>query len=277
MEAYGEIVEISPGIAKDRIGEKVIFGTQFGTYAEFITIPETQILNVIPGYTPNENAAFPVNYLTSWVALMEMARLRSSDCILIQAAAGGVGTAAVQIAKAYNCTVFGTASTDDKIELLKKIGVDYPINYLKDDFYEIIKKNTDEDGIDVVLELVGGEVFQKSIHLLNPFGRIIVAGFASLNLNKWNPISWWKTWKAIPRASVANLGESSTGLLATHLGYLLKKPDLLMSTWKQLVEFVDSNTIKPIIGEVFNFEEIPKAHQLIESRESKGKIVINVK
>ena len=277
MEAYGEIVEISPGIAKDRIGEKVIFGTQFGTYAEFITIPETQILNVIPGYTPNENAAFPVNYLTSWVALMEMARLRSSDCILIQAAAGGVGTAAVQIAKAYNCTVFGTASTDDKIELLKKIGVDYPINYLKNDFYEIIKKNTDEDGIDVVLELVGGEVFQKSIQLLNPFGRIIVAGFASLNLNKWNPVSWWKTWKAIPRASVANLGESSTGLLATHLGYLLKKPDLLMSTWKQLVEFVDSNTIKPIIGEVFNFEEIPKAHQSIESRESKGKIVINVK
>ena len=277
MEAYGEIVEISPGIAKDRIGEKVILGTQFGTYAEFITIPESQILNVIPDYTPNENAAFPVNYLTSWVALMEMARLRSSDRILIQAAAGGVGTAAVQIAKAYGCIIFGTASTDDKIELLKKIGVDYPINYLKNDFYEIIKKNTEQDGIDVVLELVGGEVFQKSIQLLNPFGRIIVAGFASLNLNKWNPVSWWKTWKAIPRASVANLGESSTGLLATHLGYLLKKPDLLISTWEQLVEFVDSNTIKPIIGEVFNFEEISKAHQLIESRGSKGKIVINVK
>jgi len=277
MEAYGEIVEISPGIAKDRIGEKVILGTQFGTYAEFITIPESQILNVIPDYTPNENAAFPVNYLTSWVALMEMARLRSSDRILIQAAAGGVGTAAVQIAKAYGCIIFGTASTDDKIELLKKIGVDYPINYLKNDFYDIIKKNTEEDGIDVVLELVGGEVFQKSIKLLNPFGRIIVAGFASLNLNKWNPVSWWKTWKAIPRASVANLGESSTGLLATHLGYLLKKPDLLISTWEQLVKFADSNTIKPIIGEVFNFEEISKAHQLIESRGSKGKIVINVK
>ena len=125
--------------------------------------------------------------------------------------------------------------------------------------------------------MVGGEVFQKSIKLLNPFGRIIVAGFASLNLNKWNPISWWETYKAIPRASVANLGESSTGLLATHLGYLLKKPDLMISTWRELVGFVNSNSIKPIIGKVFNFEEIPKAHGLIESRKSHGKIVINVK
>ncbi len=276
MEAYGEIIETSPEITENRIGEKVIVGTQYGSYAEIITVSQQQALPILPDFSPDENAAFAVNYLTAWVALMKMARLQPTDRVLIQAAGGGVGTAAVQIAKAYGCTVYGTASSDDKIELMRSLDVDIPINYKTDDFAEVIRNTTDGAGVDVVLEVVGGEVFRKSRRLLNPFGRIVVAGFAMLNLNKWNPLSWWNTWKAIPKASVSSLGESSTGLMATHLGYLLKDPKLMATTWSELTQFVKTHSFKPIVGHTFTFEDLPKAHRLMESRKSHGKIVITL-
>jgi NADPH:quinone reductase-like Zn-dependent oxidoreductase len=125
--------------------------------------------------------------MTAWVALMEICRLRSTDRVLIQAAAGGVGTAAVQIAKANGCEVFGTASRDSKLELIRSLGADHAINYGTDDFVKYIHNTTGGQGVDVVLEVVGGEIFRKSLEILNPFGRLVVIGFASLNLNKLNP------------------------------------------------------------------------------------------
>ena len=112
--------------------------------------------------------------------------------------------------------------------------------------------------------------------LLNPFGRTVVVGFASLNLNKMNPISWVNTWKDIPRAKVADLAESSTGLLATHLGYLLNNESLLREVWDELVTFTIKHGIKPIIGHRFEFDDLSKAHELMESRNSYGKIIISL-
>ena len=276
MEAYGEIVEVADGCSNSKVGNKVIVGTQFGSYAEYICVDEPQTLPAFEHFSEEENAAFAVNYMTAWVSLINIARLKPSDSVLIQIAAGGVGTAAVQIAKSIGCKVFGTASSDEKIKLLQSLNVDVPINYLDSDFSAVIRDEMNGDGVDVVLEMVGGDIFKKSRELLNPFGRIVVAGFASLNLKKWNPISWWNTWKDIPRASVTSLGESSTGLMATHLGYLLKNPDLMTSIWKNLTAFTKEHSIRPIIGHRFSFSELPEAHRLMESRKSKGKIIIKV-
>lgn len=276
MECYGEIVAVGSKCNNRKIGENVVIGTQFGTYAQYIVVDEIQALPAIKDFSCEQNAAFAVNYMTAWVSLVNIARIKSSDSVLIQVAAGGVGTAAVQIAKAYGCRVFGTTSCDKKIKLLEKLNVDVPINYKKTDFTEIVRSDRDGGGIDIILEVVGGDVFKKSINLLNPFGRIVVAGFASLDLNKWNPISWIKTYRSIPRASVSKLGESSTGLMATHLGYLINKPKLMTKLWLDLTDFVRKHNIKPIVGHTFHFNEIKKAHELMESRNSKGKIVIKV-
>ena len=276
MEGYGEVVEVGSECNQRQVGDLVIIGTQFGSYAEYIVVEESQALPAISHFTPEENAAFAVNYMTAWVSLMDIARVRPSDSVLIQVAAGGVGTAAVQIAKAFGCRVFGTVSSDEKIRLLEDLNVDVPINYKKTDFTDIIRSDRDGGGVDVVLEVVGGDVFKKSRDLLNPFGRIVVAGFASLDLKKWNPLSWLKTYISIPRASVTKLGESSTGFMATHLGYLLKKPELMTKIWNDLSDFTEKHSIKPIVGHIFNFTEISKAHELMESRKSKGKIVIKV-
>ena len=276
MESYGEIVEVGEECKDRSVGESVIVGTQFGSYAEYISVNESQALPAFAYFSDEENAAFMVNYMTAWVSLINIARLQPSDSVLIQIAAGGVGTAAVQIAKSMGCKVFGTASSDEKIKLLEDLNVDVPINYVDRDFSTVVRDEMNGGGVDVVLEMVGGDVFKKSRKLLNPFGRIVVAGFASLNLKKWNPFSWWNTWKDIPKASVTSLGESSTGLMATHLGYLLKKPELMRSIWNDLTAFSKEHSIHPIIGHRFSFSELPDAHRLMESRKSKGKIIIKV-
>jgi len=252
----------------------VIVGTQFSSYAEKIVIPETRALPAIKKYSAEENAAFAVNYMTAFASLFKTARLKPTDTILIHAAAGGVGTAAVQLATCFGCTVYGTAGNDKKLELLQKVGIKRAFNYNKGDFEKEIDEITDGKGLDVILEVVGGDVFKKSLRLLKPFGHLVVAGFASLNLQKWNPHSWWRTWNDRPRADILHMAEHSYSIGSIHLGYLLKDIHRMMLLWQELVSFTDENKIRPIIGRTFDFDEISKAHEYIESRKSSGKIVV---
>ena len=276
MEGYGEIDAVGPAASDRVIGERVIVGAQYGCYAEFVCVPAHQALPAPSAYSPEESAAFAVNYLTAWVALFEMARLRPSDRVLVQAAAGGVGTAAVQLAKRFGCTVYGTAGTDAKVEALRGLGVDGAVNYRTHDFETALAAGRGDGRVDVVLELVGGEVYRKSLRMLAPFGRIVVAGFASLDLNKWNPVSWWRTWRAIPRADVRAMAVGSHGVLATHIGYLLPERARLAAIWAELTSFVERQSIHPVIGASFPFTEIAEAHRRLESRQNVGKIVVRV-
>lgn len=276
MEAFGEVVAIADDVTQLSIGQPVIVANQFGCYAEEVVVPAAQALPAIDGFSAAENAAFAVQYMTAWVALMEICRIRPGENVLIQAAAGGVGTAAVQLAVAQGCRVFGTASNQEKIDLIQSLGAELGINYKKDDFAELIKRHLGGKGVDAVLEVVGGEVFQKSLKLLNPYGRLAVVGFASLNLNKLNPISWWKTWKDIPRVSINKMAMASQIVGASHLGYLLKDPERMSRIWTELRDFTLEHDIHPIVGHEFAFEDLSKAHALMESRQSKGKIVLNI-
>lgn len=276
MEAFGVIDALGPESRERRVGESVIVGAQYGCYAESVCVPEPQALPAMASFTAEENAAFAVNYLTAWVALLEMARLRPSDRVLVQAAAGGVGTAAVQLAKRFGCTVYGAAGSEAKLERLRRLGVDHAVNYRAGDFERELREVTAGRGVDVVLELVGGEVHRKSVRLLAPLGRIVVAGFASLNLKWWSPLSWWRTWRDLPRADVRQMATGSLGVLATHLGYLLEHRERLAALWRDLTGFVVGHGIRPVVGATFAFDEIGRAHTLMESRGSIGKIVVRL-
>lgn len=276
MEAFGEIMETGDAVTHLTPGQPVIVANQYGCYAEEVVVPATQALPVIEGFSPAENAAFAVQYMTAWVALMEICRIRSGEKVLIQAAGGGVGTAAVQLAVAQGCRVFGTASNKEKIDLIHSLGAELGINYRTDEFADVLQAHLGEGGVDAVLEVVGGEVFQKSLDLLNPYGRLAVVGFASLNLNKLNPLSWWKTWKDIPRVSINQMAMRSQIVGASHLGYLLKDPERMLKIWHELRAFTMKHGIYPIVGHEFAFEDLPQAHALMESRQSLGKIVVHV-
>ncbi len=275
MEGFGTIDAIGDGVSQWKIGEDAITASQFGAYAEKIVVPQDQALPPVRNFSADENAAFAVQYMTAWVGLFEMARLKPTDTVLIQAAAGGVGTAAVQLAKAYGCKVFGTVGSDAKKQVVVDLGIDAVINYRTHDFYSEIKQ-FNQQGVDVVIEVVGGEVYRKSIQLLNPFGRLVVIGFASLNLNKLNPVSIYRTLQAIPRVNVSKMAEKSYSVGASHLGYLLKDPDRMLRVWADLTTYVTEHHIHPVIGHTFNFDQMAAAHELMESRQSTGKIVVRI-
>lgn len=276
MEATGTLDALGPGVQGRTIGERVIVGAQFGAYAERIVVPEPQALPAIHGYSTDENAAVAVNYITAWVALMEMARLRPSDRVLVTAAAGGVGTAAVQIATCFGCATVGMAGSDAKLEQIRALGAESAVNYRCADFQARLAEAAGPGKFDVVVEVVGAEVFRAVWPVLAPFGRIVVAGFASLALQKWNPLSWLRTWRDLPKADIRTLAPASAGVMATHVGYLLDDPPRLTRIWGELMAFVAAHGIRPVVGATFAFDEMTEAHRLMESRRSVGKIVVRM-
>ena len=274
MEGFGQVVAIGEGVTQHQVNDWVVFGGQYGGYAEYTVVPAFMAFAAPAGYTPEQSAALLVNYMTAWVALVRLARIQPTDKVLIQAAAGGVGTAAVQIAAKWGCEVFGTAGAEEKLLLLKKLGASLAINYRTDDFYDRLEKYC--GGVDVVLEMVGGEVFRKSKALLLPFGRIVVAGYASIPFNKWNPWSWWLTWKEAPKVQLMAMAKKTSGIMATHIGYLTQNQQVVQQQYQAMVQFIETHDIKPVVGRVFDFAELPQAHAFMESRQSTGKILVKV-
>ncbi len=274
MESYGKVEKIGSSVTHVAVGDPVIVGGQYGCYAEKVIAPEHLVFKAIKEYTEEENAALLVNYMTAWVVLNKQARIAANEVLLVHAAAGGVGTAAIQLGKALGAHVIGTAGSNEKCEILKKMRVDRAINYLEQDFYQDISENY--QGVDVVLEVVGGEVFKKSIELLNPFGRICIAGYASIPFKKSNPFTYWKTWRDAPKAKIMNMAKGSYGIFATHIGYLTENKMISETLFEEMKQFVLKNNIKPVIGKVYDFDEIPKAHEFMQSRKSHGKIVVKI-
>ena len=274
MEAVGEVVQVGSEVTNCMVGDRVIMGAQYGAYAEFMKSKSHLVFPIPLGWTWQQGAAFLVNYITVWVALFKLGKLSVGEKVLVQAAAGGVGTAAVQLASKFGAKVAGTASKKEKLELIKSLGAQLAINYQNEDFEEVIRNEW--TNIDVCLEVVGGEVFKKSKLLLAPFGRMVVTGYASIPLKKWQPWTWWPAWRDAPKAGVMELAIQSQSLAATHIGYLTTKPEVTRSVWTELMAFTHLHGIVPVIGKEYEFEELPQAHAFLESRESVGKVVVKM-
>ncbi|WP_421879220.1 quinone oxidoreductase family protein [Marinoscillum sp.] len=274
MEAAGEVMQVGTEVSGIAIGDRVIMGAQYGAYAECMKSKAHLVYKVPDGWSWQDSAAFLVNFITAWVALFKLGKLSGGERVLIQAAAGGVGTAAVQLASKAGAQVAGTASKPEKLELIKKLGADLAINYTTEDLQEVIQKEW--KGVDVCLEVVGGGVFKKSKALMAPFGRLVVAGYASIPLHKWKPWTWWPAWRDAPKVNVMEMAKGSYAMAATHVGYLTEKPEIAQSVYQELLLFVQKHEIKPVVGQTFSFEELPQAHAFMESRKSVGKIVIHM-
>lgn len=276
MEVTGRVAAAGPGVDPSLVGSPVIAGMQHGGYAERVVVSRAQALPAMEGFTVEENAAFAVNFMTAWVSLWEMARLRPTDRVVVTAAAGGVGTAAVKILVAAGCDVVGLAGSDEKLDLVRSLGARAAVNYRQPGWPSELRAAL-PTGADVVLEVVGGEVYRTCIETLAPFGRIVVAGYASLDYSVWKPWSWWRAWRDKPRADIVQLALASAGVMASHIGYLLPDEARLRSVWRDLTEAAQRWNLRPEVGHVLPFEELPEAHRLMESRKSTGKIVVRVR
>jgi NADPH2:quinone reductase len=170
----------------------------------------------------------------------------------------------------------GLAGSDAKLDLIRGLGAGSAVNYRRSGFEAHLRGTAGADRFDVVLELVGGDVFRAVWPVLAPFGRVVVAGFASLALQRWNPLSWLRTWRDLPKADIRSLAPASHGLMATHIGYLLADPPRLARVWDELSGFIAAQRIRPVVGATFAFDNMADAHRLMESRGSVGKIVVRV-
>ncbi|MEJ2541494.1 MAG: NADPH:quinone oxidoreductase family protein [Gemmatimonadota bacterium] len=275
MEAAGVVDAVGEGVAMAP-GRRVVVGTQSGAYAEKVVVPAAQALPWPEGFSSAEAAAFPVNFMTAWVALKVLAQVRPGETVSISPAAGGVGTAAVQLARASGCRVVALAGSREKLERVRTLGADVTACYGSGDLPGELRDALEGGGIDVAVEMVGGDVFRCVRDAMAPFGRIVVAGYASLDYRWWDPVSLWRAWRGIPRLSLGEQFRRSLGLFATHLGYLLDDPRRMGRVWEGLTEFVTHHGIRPQVGHVLPATAIADAHRLMESRKSYGKIVLEM-
>ncbi len=207
-----------------------------------------------------EAAGFPVQFLTAHSCLFGWGGLEEGERVLVQAAAGGVGTAAVQLASNAGAEVFGTASTQEKLDLAADLGCDHPIQYTDVDFRDVVDDETDGEGVDLVLESVGDDVFDRSLDALAHFGRLVTYGVAS----------------GVP-ASVENrrLLFENKRVIGFHLGQASSHdPSRVMAAVPDLTSGFESGDLEVIVGETFPLTEAADAHQFIEDRESHGKVVL---
>ena len=265
MEAFGTIDAIGEGVSTHRPGDAVVVGTQFGTYAESICVPASRALPAPKRLTPVQNAAFAVNYLTAWIGLMEMARLRPSDTLLVTSAAGGVGTAAVQLAVKLGARVIGVASRG-KQDAIRALGAHAAIDYGE---LATVERPT------AVLEMTGGETYRRVLQRLAPMARVVIAGASDAFPRSRNPLARLAALRNLPRASVLDMLRRSYGVMSFHVGWLLDAA-AVAPQWSALTRFANEHAIEPVVGREFAFDEIADAHRLLESRGNVGKVVVRV-
>lgn len=229
----------------------VLGETRWGGLAEFVVVPRANIVAKPPELTFEEAAAMPLTFLTAWHMLVGRAGLRFGETVLIQAAGSGVSTAAIQIAKHLGATVITTASRPKKLEAAQALGADHVINYAQEDVSKRVRQLTDRRGVDVVVEHVGGETFEKSMRCLGWGGRLVTCGATTGHDVKVN---------------------------LRHLFF--KGQSILGSTMGSKAEFYDmmrpiaAGRLRPVIDRVIGLDAVGEAHRALEHREIFGKVVV---
>ncbi|WP_247729516.1 quinone oxidoreductase family protein [Halovivax limisalsi] len=259
MEAAGRIDATGEGIDLDE-GDRVVAMLGGGGYAEYVTADAQSIFPIPEGMGFEEAAGFPVQFLTAHNCLFEWGGLEADERVLIQAAAGGVGTAAVQLASNAGAEVFGTASTQEKLDFAAELGCDHPIQYTEVDFREVVDEETHGAGVDLVLESVGDDVFDRSLDALGHFGRLVTYGVAS----------------GVP-ASAENrrLLFENKRVVGFHLGQAIAHdPGRVLAAVPELTAALAEGELEVIVRETFALADAADAHQFIEDRESHGKVVL---
>lgn len=259
MEAAGTIDAVGEEVDREE-GERVVAMTGQNAYAEYVVADAQSVFEVPEEMSFDEAAGFPVQFMTAHAVLHEWGELEEGERVLVHAAAGGVGTAAVQLASAAGAEVFGTASTDEKLELAERLGCDHPINYEKKDFREVVDDETDGEGVDLVLDGVGGETFARSLDALSHFGRVVAYGAAS-----GDPGEVETTRLLFENKSVEGF----------HLGNALQRdPQRILQSVPELQQLLAAGELEVVVGETFPLEDAAEAHEAIENRETTGKVVL---
>lgn len=263
LEVAGEIVDGDLSGSDFKKGDLVCALVQGGGYAEYCAAPLAQCLPVPPGLSMVEAAALPETFFTVWSNVFQRGGLKEGETLLVQGGSSGIGTTAIQVAKALGHRVFATAGSDDKCRACEELGAERAINYKTEDFTAVVKELTGSKGVDVVLDMVGGDYVAREINCLADDGRIVI--IALLGGAKAN----------------VDLGQVLRRRLTVTGSTLRPRPvafkaqiarELRETVWPLLA----AGTIKPVIHQVFPLDQAAAAHAMMESSAHVGKIVLDV-
>ena len=273
-EVSGVVEACGSGVTGFSEGDRVVAATRFGGYTSHAIVPEGQLVALPEPVSFEAGAAVPVNYLTAWYMLVALGNVKSGDKVLVHAAAGGVGQAALQICKHKGAVVFGTAS-GPKHERLKQAGVDHCIDYRTQDFEAEVKRLTDGDGVDIALDAVGGASFNKSYRSLRDLGRLYLFGASSMAPGKKR--SLWAAAKGLlsmKRYGPLELMDKNKGVMGFNLGHLWHRVGDSTAHLKTIMALVEQGTFVPQVCERFDFEHAADAHAFIQDRKNFGKVLL---
>ena len=263
LEVAGIIAELAEGVTGWRIGNRVCALVAGGGYAEFCVASASTCLPVPTGVSMMEAAAMPETFFTVWANVFERGQLVKGERLLVHGGASGIGTTAIQMAAAFGATVFATAGSAEKCAACERLGATRAINYHEEDFVDVIKALTDNAGVNVVLDMVGGSYTPRNLNLLAKEGRLVQIAIlvgAKTEIN-WIPVMLRRltltgsTLRSRPIAVKAAIAKA-----------------LQAKVWP----LVDSGKIRPVIHATFPLEEVAEAHRVMEEGHHIGKLVLLV-
>lgn len=259
-EIAGIVTAIGEKVTKVQPGARVVTLIESGGYSEFALADERSLIPLPEQLDFRNAAALPLQGLSAYHIIKTMGRLEKGESILVHAAAGGVGTIAVQLAKLFGAgKVIATASSAEKLELAREMGADVLINYTESNWVEQVLEATGGKGVDVALEMVGGEVFNQTLKCLAAFGRLVIFGAASGEQARFYP---------------GSLMARNQSVIGFFLPQIMRKPELLQPSLVELLTYLGEGKMKLTVGGVFPLEDAADVHRLLQSRKTTGKLIL---
>ena len=259
-EIAGVVRAVGDGVKGFAKGDRVLASAGLGGFAEIAVVPAAGVYRMPEGMSFAEGAALPIIYPTSYAALVFRAHLSAGETLLVHAAAGGVGIAAVQIGKALGARVIATAGGAEKLEIARSNGADETIDYTKEDFALRVKQLTNGRGADVIYDSVGGDTFDQSLKCIAWNGRLLVIGFAG---------------GRIPEVKANRILLKNISIVGLHWGaHVQNEPARIPETFQALFELYRAGKIRPVIFKSYPLEEVSVALEALGSRKTWGKVIV---
>jgi NADPH:quinone reductase-like Zn-dependent oxidoreductase len=272
-EVAGVIDATGNGVTTPHEGDRVLALTRFGGYSSSVVVPATQAYRFPDGLSDAEAAAVPLNYLTAAVALYRMAGLTAGETVLVHNAGGGVGIAAVQLARLRRAAVIGTASAA-KHTALRSFGVEHVIDYRHANVEQEVKRLTKGRGVDVVLDPIGGPSFGVSYRMLAPLGRLVMFGMSSIASDRRSLWRVLRAWWAMKRFDPLSLINRNKGVFGLNLGHLWDESRQLQPLMELILTELRAGRLTPVVARTFPLDRPSDAHRFIQSRANIGKVVL---
>jgi NADPH2:quinone reductase len=263
LEISGTIAMVGDGVSQWKPGDPVCALTPGGGYAQYCVAPASHCLPIPKGLTPAEAASLPETFFTVWINVFDRARLAPGETLLVQGGSSGIGVTAIQMARAFGNRVFATAGTEEKCAACERLGAERCINYATEDFVEAISRSTDGAGVDVILDMVGGDYVPRELKCLADDGRLSLIGFQRGDMATLNMTS----------VLMRRLTITGSTLRPRTVEYKAAIAEVLCEKVWPLIE---SGQIRPVIYETFPLAKAAQAHALMESGAHVGKIVLEV-